>query len=59
MSDNEPKITITDMLSNISEEICFKYCKYPDVYRELYGDCDDIEDKLLEHECKECPLNWI
>ncbi len=49
------------LLSQIEEELerfCDQYCKYPQVYEELYGD-DDATDMLLSEKCRDCPIGRI
>lgn len=41
---------ISEILEIIANEICDKYCKYPEQYTE------DRFDDLLEERCKNCPL---
>ena len=45
--------TITDILEDVSKDICDNYCKYPDIYQK-----EEEEYKLYEH-CDKCPLNRL
>ena len=63
MSDNEridPKRTfvkVSEILDHIGAEICDKYCKWPEQYKDEKG--DEMECKLYDEHCEKCPLNMI
>ena len=40
--------TIPEIIEEIKEQICDKYCKYPGEYKD--------PDELIEKECENCPL---
>lgn len=40
--------TISEIVSDVAELMCNKYCKYPNMYED--------EDKLIEEQCENCPL---
>lgn len=47
--------TICDMFEDIKEEMCDKYCKFPEKF-----DCDDEEQYEAFNEiCANCPLNRL
>lgn len=46
----EPK-TITEIMEEVSSEICNNYCKYQNEM--MYS------DEMLETKCSECPLNRL
>ena len=47
--------TISQMLSEIIDQMCNNYCKYPDLWDE---EAEGIELMDSEH-CRNCPLNRI
>lgn len=51
--------TITEQLESIKEEICDKYCKWPQLYLESIKDPDDANEIMLEHKCEKCPMQRI
>lgn len=48
----ENQKSVTDLIEEVREEICNKYCKYYDMDHELAQ--DDLEEI-----CKSCPLNKL
>ena len=47
--------TISEMFEDIKENMCDKYCKYPEKF-----DCDDEEQlNAFEEICIRCPLNRL
>ena len=44
--------TLYNILNSVIEEMCDKYCKYPESY-------DEDDDKLYEERCDNCPLNRL
>lgn len=49
-------MNISNELAKIAEEICDKYCKYPQEYVEKYGDGDESMEKLADEKCNYCPV---
>lgn len=49
--DHERVKTVTDILEEVSSEICNNYCKYQNEM--MYS------DEMLETKCSECPLNRL
>lgn len=47
--------TITKQIETICEEMCDKYCKYPEAIRSEYKDIDQADEELLKI-CDDCPL---
>lgn len=57
---DEPE-TISGMLIKIVDEVCMKYCKYPDMYinKNQEIDSDMLEDMMYTEICANCPLMKI
>jgi hypothetical protein len=52
------RIKVTEILDHVGYEICQNYCKYPEQYKdEKTG--EELETKLYEEHCKNCPLGLI
>lgn len=49
----EAKRSIIEIIEEVKEDICDKYCKYPSMYTP-----DEWEDKIDEL-CGECPLSRL
>lgn len=47
--------TISEQIEEIKEDICNKYCKYPDTWDEEKEGCELCESDV----CKNCPLNRL
>jgi len=51
---------VSEMLEDISNEICQNYCVYGLEYEKLYEaggeDLDAEYDKMLKEHCNDCPL---
>lgn len=52
MSENK---TIPKILEEVVEEMCSKYCKWPDLWNESMEDCELSESSI----CQNCPLNKL
>lgn len=52
MNENKP---ISILLSEIADEICDKYCKYPDTWDEEAEGVQLCESEI----CQNCPLNRL
>jgi hypothetical protein len=48
--EEQKRITVANLLEEVKEEMCDKYCKYSD---------KGISDKDIEKICTECPLNKL
>lgn len=47
---------VTDIIESVCNEMCNKYCKYPDTYKpEEHGGLE-LQDSEI---CAECPLNRL
>ena len=46
-------------IEEVIEEMCDKYCKWPEIYLARYEDPDIAHDVMLETECPDCPLSRI
>lgn len=51
--------SVQNILVEVVEEVCDKYCKFPELYEKKYGDSDEDMDKLIEECCEKCPLNKL
>ena len=51
--------SIIEQLEKIKEEICDKYCKWPQLYLESIKDPDDAHEIMMEHKCAKCPLQRL
>jgi len=48
--------SVTKIIDEVIEEICNKYCKYPDIWEaEEHDDIDLSESEI----CENCPLNRL
>lgn len=52
-------MSIMQTLEGVIEEMCNDYCKYPDIYKQKYGDGDEAGEKLCDEVCMNCPLTEI
>ena len=55
---NEGK-TISAQMNDIANEICERYCKYPEIAKTETDDPDLAEDLLYDKYCGSCPLSRI
>ena len=55
---NEGK-TISEQMNDIVNEICDRYCKYPEIAKMETDDPDLVDDLLYGKYCGSCPLNRI
>lgn len=51
--------TVTEILGDIEQEICERYCKYPEIAKTETDDPDLAEDLLYDKYCGSCPLSRI
>lgn len=54
---NFPKVTLVKIIKDTINEMCGEYCKYPDIYRQMYDDEDVALDVMIRERCDGCPLN--
>lgn len=50
---------ISEIIEKVIEEMCDKYCKYPDEYLSKLKDPDIANDQMLENVCAHCPLSKL
>lgn len=51
--------TVSKILEEVTEEMCNKYCKFPEEYFSKYKDEEEAEEKLYSEHCENCPLNKL
>ena len=51
--------TITKEFEEIKEQICDKYCKFPELSEQTIDDPDEAFDWLQHNHCNDCPLNRL
>ena len=56
--EEKPK-TVSEMLIEIEDEICDRYCKYPEICISEREDPADAEQLLFETYCATCPLSRL
>ena len=47
--------TVTDIIGEVIEEICNKYCKYPELWDEEEEGMELCDSEI----CRNCPLNRL
>lgn len=52
----EKQKTVADILGEVIQDMCDKYCKYPEEYVQKYG-ADD--ERMYGEVCDKCPLNKL
>ena len=54
-------MNVHQILIAVSDEICDKYCKYPDMYVNSHpdADADMLEDLMYTEICANCPLTRL
>lgn len=50
---------LPQIVQEVVEETCDKYCKWPEKYQEQYGDPDEAGEKMMDEICVNCPLNRL
>ena len=55
----EKKVTVMNLLIEVADEICDKYCKYPEICEVERKDPDEAEDLLYGTYCANCPMNKL
>ena len=53
---HEKQTTVFGILEDVANEMCDKYCKYPDEYAKQYGEDDE---RMCDEVCNKCPLNKL
>ena len=61
MKPEEKKQTVHQIMIDVIDEICDKYCKYPDMMigKSEEQEPDMLEDMLYEQYCANCPVNKL
>ena len=61
MKTEEKKQTVHQIMIDVIDEICDKYCKYPDMMigKSAEQEPDMLEDMLYEQYCVNCPVNKL
>lgn len=52
-------MTIPQELEQIVNEVCDKYCKFPEQTLSQYKDPDEAGEHLINDFCENCPLNKL
>lgn len=53
------RMTITEQFLKIQEEMCDKYCRYPELTKELTENKDEAFELLTHMYCENCPLGRL
>ena len=54
------KKTVTDIIEEVSQDVCDNYCKWPEKYGVDREDCDSERAvQMMEEICDKCPLNLL
>ena len=56
---NVERMTIPEQMLKITEEMCDKYCKYPELAKETIDDSDEAFEWLMHNYCNDCPLQKL
>ena len=58
---SEKKESCHQIMISVIDEICDKYCKYPDMYVSKNPDKEEdmLEDMMYTEICAYCPLNRL
>lgn len=51
--------SVTELLEDIAQEICDRFCKYPEIAKTEVGDPDLADDFLYDKYCAKCPLSRL
>lgn len=50
--------TVSDLIQEVADEMCFNYCKWPDIVESENADPDEAQIMLDMH-CDKCPLGRL
>lgn len=50
------RITVPDILQSVADQMCDKYCKWPEKCLEEKKDTDEAEEVLHNEHCDHCPI---
>ena len=53
------RITVPDILQSVADQMCDKYCKWPDHCLAEKNDPDEANELLLAEHCDSCPLQQL
>ena len=56
---NAKNESVVNIIQEVIETVCDKYCKYPEYYSAKYEDEDFAYDKMIEERCEKCILNRL
>lgn len=56
---SEEKKTVPELLKEVAEKMCDKYCKYPELCSRECGDGLEAEEVLWEKYCDNCPIGLL
>lgn len=57
--NNIQDMTITEQIGSVKEQICDKYCRFPELSEQTIDDPDEAFDWLQHNYCNNCPLNRL
>lgn len=57
--ENQKNVSVVNIIQEVIETVCDKYCKYPEQYKEKFVDEDLAFDKMSEERCENCILNKL
>ena len=49
------KPTVEEIITEVIQDICANYCKWPDLWDDSMEDCELSESSI----CRNCPLNKL
>lgn len=53
---NKERMTITEQLSKIADEVCEDYCKYPEEAKKKFKDPQKATEWVGDTYCVNCPI---
>lgn len=53
------ELSCSGIFQEVIEEMCDKYCKFPEKYRQMFPDESRAEQELQSCRCDNCPLNRL
>ena len=57
--NNKADMTISEQFESIKEQMCDKYCKWPEMSRSAHKDPDEAFEWLMHNHCEHCPLQEL
>lgn len=55
----EAKLTVVDILQSVADQMCDKYCRWPEHCLAEKKDPDEAEELLLTEHCAGCPMQQL